>query len=67
MFGIRTRHGGPVRMTETFLQLGRALMQADRSGVGRQLISRVEADVAGRRDPPQLSDTEEIVSATDVP
>jgi hypothetical protein len=37
MLGMPRSLGGPVRVTETLLQLGRLLMQLDRSGVRRQL------------------------------
>jgi hypothetical protein len=37
VLGMGASVGCPVRVTETLLQLGRLLMQADRSGVRRQL------------------------------
>jgi len=51
VLGMPTRLSGPLRVTETFLQLGRLLMQLDRSGVRRQfpaLGQRSSLTSAGR-------------------
>ena len=51
VLGMPTRLGGPLRVTETFLQLGRLLMQLDRSGGRRQfpaLGQRSSLTSAGR-------------------
>jgi hypothetical protein len=62
MLGMPTSLSGPVRVTETLLQLGRLLMQLDRSGVRRQLPALGQRSplrsagpmLAGLRRPPAV-------------